>query len=248
MTMTYEDLFYKAGEPSGLPHDPFKSLVVPRPIGWISTQSKDGVDNIAPYSQFTNVSFDPPTVLFVAHQSHYKKRFKDTVRNCHETEEFVWNMATYDLREQVNETALETHDDEFEIAGLTKTESKLVKPPRVKESPVQFECKVHSILRIPGREGSLVGTSDIVIGRVVGIHIKGEAVNADGLIDVLKLKPIARLGYWQYSAIESVFEMKIPLMPDDVVGMAVLAGNQSKLQEHDPAQIEVKKDEGKEGN
>ena len=185
-------------------------------------------------------------MLFVAHQSHYKKRFKDTVRNCHETEEFVWNMATYDLREQVNETALETHDDEFEIAGLTKTESKLVKPPRVKESPVQFECKVHSILRIPGREGSLVGTSDIVIGRVVGIHIKGEAVTADGLIDVLKLKPIARLGYWQYSAIESVFDMKVPLMSDDVVGMAVLAGNQSKLQENDRAQIEVKKDEGKE--
>lgn len=96
--MTYSDIFYEPprGETSGLPHDPFKSFVIPRPIGWISTTSKDGQDNLGPYSQFTNVSFDPPTILFIGHQSVYKSRSKDSVINAQETGEFVWNMPTYD--------------------------------------------------------------------------------------------------------------------------------------------------------
>lgn len=145
----------------------------------------------------------------------------------------MWNLATYDLREKVNQTSLETWDDEFEVAGLTKAEIKLVKPHRVAESPVQFECKVFSILRIPGREGSIVGTSDIVIGRVVGIHIKGEAITNEGLIDVLKIKPLARLGYWQYTRVEKLFDMKMPLMPDDTTGGSVLAGEESAFKKTD---------------
>jgi flavin reductase (DIM6/NTAB) family NADH-FMN oxidoreductase RutF len=95
--MVHKDIFYEPpkGQGSGLPHDPFKSLVIPRPIGWISTTSKNGVDNLGPYSQFNNVSFDPPTVLFIGHQSVYKGRSKDTVINCIDTNEFVWNMATF---------------------------------------------------------------------------------------------------------------------------------------------------------
>ena len=104
--------------------------------------------------------------------------------NCIDTNEFVWNMAIYDTREAVNASALESWDDEFPIAGVHKLPSKLVKPPRVAESPVQFECKVHSIIRIPGN--SLVGHSDIVVGRVVGIHVKGEYITEQGLFDVLK--------------------------------------------------------------
>jgi flavin reductase (DIM6/NTAB) family NADH-FMN oxidoreductase RutF len=94
--MVHPDIFYEPakGEKSGLPHDPFKGFVIPRPIGWISTTSKEGRDNLAPFSQFTNVSFEPPTILFIAQQSAYKGRSKDTVVNARETGEFVWNMAT----------------------------------------------------------------------------------------------------------------------------------------------------------
>src|ERR1700712_294300 len=118
--MPHEDLFYQPplGESSGLPHDPFKSFVIPRPIGWISTKSRDGQDNLGPFSQFTNVSFDPPTILFVGHQSLYKQRSKDTVMNCIETNEFVWNMATYELKDQMNASSLESWGDEFAEQGI----------------------------------------------------------------------------------------------------------------------------------
>ncbi|TGO75163.1 hypothetical protein BELL_0231g00170 [Botrytis elliptica] len=150
--MSRPDIFYQPpkGENSGLPHDPFKSFVIPRPIGWVSTTSKSGQDNLAPFSQFNNVSFDPPTIMFIGHQSVYKRQSKDSINNAKDTGEFVWNMATYDLRDSVNATALESWDDEFPLTKVTKVPSKVVKPPRVAESPVQFECKVHSILRITG--------------------------------------------------------------------------------------------------
>ncbi|KIM95884.1 hypothetical protein OIDMADRAFT_33292 [Oidiodendron maius Zn] len=222
--MPHQDIFYEPpkGEKSGLPHDPFKSFVIPRPIGWISTTSVDGIDNLGPFSQFNNVSFDPPTIMFVGHQSVYKRRSKDSVVNARETGEFVWNMATYDTREAVNMSALESWDDEFPVAGVTKAPSRVVKPPRVAESPVQFECKTHSVIRIQG--DSLVGHSDIVIGRVVAIHVKGEYITGDGLFDVLKAAPLARLGYHQYTAITNVFDMKMPFMPDDNVSGNVLGG------------------------
>jgi len=231
--MSQQDIFYQPDrETSGLPHDPFKSFVVPRPIGWISTTSRDGKDNLAPFSQFTNVSFDPPTILFVGHQSVYKWRQKDTVLNCIETNEFVWNMPTYELRNAVNASALETWGDEFEEAGIKKAPSRLVRPPRVADSPVSFECRVHSIVRVANEaHGSemagphLVGNSDIVIGRVVGIHIKGEYITGDGLFDVLKAAPIARNGYRQYTHINQVWNMDVPMMPDDKISSSVLAGS-----------------------
>ncbi|TGO24012.1 hypothetical protein BPAE_0114g00060 [Botrytis paeoniae] len=226
--MSRPDIFYQPpkGENSGLPHDPFKSFVIPRPIGWISTTSKSGQDNLAPFSQFNNVSFDPPTIMFIGHQSVYKRQSKDSINNAKDTGEFVWNMATYDLRDSVNATALESWDDEFPLTKITKVPSKVVKPPRVAESPVQFECKVHSILRITG--DSLVGHSDIVIGRVVGIHIRGDFITGGGLFDVLKAAPLARLGYHQYTAINNIFEMEMPFMPDDHVSGNTLGGVVSK--------------------
>ncbi|KAM3067987.1 hypothetical protein ACMFMG_011037 [Clarireedia jacksonii] len=231
--MSRPDIFYQPplGEKSGLPHDPFKSFVIPRPIGWISTTSKEGQDNLAPFSQFTNVSFDPPTILFIGHQSVYKRDSKDSVRNARDTGEFVWNMSTLALREATNASALESHDDEFPISHVTKIPSRIVKPPRVAESPVQFECKVHSILRIAGN--SLVGHSDIVIGRVVGIHVRGEFITDEGLFDVLKAAPLARLGYHQYTAINNVFEMKMPFMPDDNVSGNILGGEVPKDESHE---------------
>ena len=193
----------------GLPHDPFKSCVIPRPIGWISTLSSDGIPNLAPYSQFQNLTFDPPYVMFAANQTTDGRR-KDTVMNAEQSGEFVYNMATYDLREAVNLSAQQVPPevDEFELAGVTKAPSKLVKAPRVAESPVHFECLYYQTLRLPGNRP--IGTVDIVIGKVMGIHIKDEFITPDGKLNVLKIRPIARLGYYDYTIVESIFEMIIP--------------------------------------
>jgi flavin reductase (DIM6/NTAB) family NADH-FMN oxidoreductase RutF len=193
----------------GLAHDPFKSCVVPRPIGWISTVGADGVHNLAPFSQFQNLTFDPPYVMFAANQTTDGRR-KDSVVNAEQSGEFVYNMATYDLREAMNLSAQQVPPevDEFELAGVTKAPSKLVKAPRVAESPVHFECRYHQTIRLPGN--STMGTVDIVIGQVIGIHIKDEFIQPDGKLNILKIRPIARLGYYDYTSIESIFEMIIP--------------------------------------
>jgi flavin reductase (DIM6/NTAB) family NADH-FMN oxidoreductase RutF len=193
----------------GLAFNPFKSCVVPRPIGWISTVSLDGVPNLAPFSQFQNLTFDPPYVMFAANQNTLGKR-KDTVVNCEQTGEFVYNMATYDLREAVNRSAAEVPPevDEFELAGVTKVPSLRVRPPRVAESPVQFECRYHQTLRLPGR--GLMGTADVVIGRVMLVHIRDEVIQPDGRLDILKIRPLGRLGYYDYTTVDSLFEMIIP--------------------------------------
>ncbi len=203
-------MYYEPGRiPHGLPHDPFKSCVVPRPIGWISTVDRDGNHNLAPYSQFQNVTFNPPIVMFAANQDSTGVR-KDSVRNAEQTGEFVWNMATWELRHAVNASAQELpHDvDEFEIAGLEKVASNLVKPMRVKGSPIQFECKYLNTLRFPG-DGAM-GSADVVFGKVVGIHIADNVISPEGLVDILKVRPIARMGYFNYTTVDSIFSMVIP--------------------------------------
>jgi flavin reductase (DIM6/NTAB) family NADH-FMN oxidoreductase RutF len=203
-------VYYQPGITNhGLPRDPFKSCVIPRPIGWISTISREGVHNLAPFSQFQNLTFDPPYVMFASNQNTTGRR-KDTVINTEQTGEFVWNMATYELREAVNKSAEEVAPDvdEFDIAGVTKAASNTVKPARVAESPVHFECKYHTTVRLPGN--GTMGTVDVVFGRVIGIHIKDEVIGPDGRMDVLKVRPIARLGYQDYTSIESIFSMVIP--------------------------------------
>lgn len=203
-------MFYEPGKtPHGLPHDPFKSCVVPRPIGWISSISREGVHNLAPFSQFQNLTFDPPYVMFASNQTTRGRR-KDTVVNAEETGQFVWNMATYALREAVNKSAEEVPPDvdEFDLAGVTKAPSRVVKPCRVAESPVHFECAYHQTTRLPGN--GTMGTVDIVFGRVVAIHIADDYLTPDGRIDILKARPIARLGYFDYTSVESIFSMTIP--------------------------------------
>ncbi len=209
----------------GLPHNPFKACVVPRPIGWISTVSPGGIHNLAPYSQFQNLTFDPPFVMFAANQNTRGNR-KDSVVNAEQTGEFVYNMATYDLREAVNRSATEVPPevDEFELAGLTKAPSIRVKPCRVAESPIQFECRYHQTLRLPGN--GLMGTVDVIIGRVVLIHIQDDVIAPDGRIDILRIRPLARLGYYDYTAVESFFEMVIPDANEAL--LAGLEGKQKK--------------------
>ena len=193
----------------GLPHDPFKSCVVPRPIGWISTLSQEGIPNLAPYSQFQNLTFDPPYVMFSANQKTDGTR-KDTVVNTEQTGEFVYNMVSYALREAMNATAqqIPPEVDEFELAGLTKEPSRLVKPFRVAESPIHFECRYHQTLRLPGK--GKMGTVDVIIGEVLAVNIKDEFIMPNGKVDIAGIRPIGRLGYYDYTCVESVFEMIIP--------------------------------------
>ncbi len=193
----------------GLPHNPFKSCVAPRPIGWISTISTGGVHNLAPFSQFQNLTFDPPYVMFSANQNTRGLR-KDTVLNAEQTGEFVYNMATYELREAVNKSAAEVPPDvdEFELAGVTKASASLVRPALVAESPIQFECAYYQTMRLPGK--GLMGTVDVIVGRVLLVHIKDEFITPEGKVDILKIRPLARLGYYDYTTIDSIFEMVIP--------------------------------------
>lgn len=203
-------MYYEPGVTShGLPHDPFKSCVVPRPIGWISTVDAEGRHNLAPFSQFQNVTFDPPIVMFSANQGTTGRR-KDTVRNAEQTGEFVWNMATWALREAVNATAEELPHgvDEFERAGLAKLPSRKVRPARVAASPIHFECVYLNTLRFPGTPP--MGSADVVFGRVVAVHIADEVIDADGLVDVLKIQPLARMGYFDYTFVDNRFQMVIP--------------------------------------
>ena len=209
-------LFYEMkNNDHGLAHDPFKSCVVPRPIGWISTISVDGIPNLAPYSQFQNLTFDPPYVMFSANQKTDGSR-KDTVNNSEQVGEFVYNMPTYELREAVNISAQQVPPDadEFELAGVTKEPSSLVKPFRVAESPVHLECRYHQTLRLPGK--GKMGTVDVVIGEVLSVHIKDDFIMPDGKLDILKIRPIGRLGYYDYTCVDSIFEMIIPGDDEDV--------------------------------
>jgi flavin reductase (DIM6/NTAB) family NADH-FMN oxidoreductase RutF len=219
-------MYYEPGVTShGLPHDPFKSCVVPRPIGWISTVSSGGMHNLAPYSQFQNVTFDPPIVMFSANQKSDGVR-KDSVANAEATGEFVWNMASWDLREEVNISAQELPGDvdEFKLAGLDMVASRRVKPMRVKRSPIHFECTYLNTLRFPGN--GPMGSADVVFGKVVAVHIADEVINEKGLVDVLKIRPIARMGYYDYTSVENIFSMIIP--GDQRAVLAGLEGSPEK--------------------
>lgn len=198
-------MFYDAIKGShGLERDPFKALVAPRPIGWISTVGPDGVVNLAPYSFFNAISDKPPYVMFSSAGR------KDTLRNAEETGEFVCSLATYDLRDQMNTTSASVAPDvdEMSLAGLTAAPSRLVKPPRVAESPVAFECKYFTTVELPAQNGP-ANQYAVVIGSVVGIHIDDDAI-VEGRVDVTRLRPIARLGYMDYAVVDSVFSLERP--------------------------------------
>ena len=196
-----------------LPFAPFKSCTVPRPIGWLSTTSKDGVDNLAPYSQWQNLTFDPPMVMFAAGHRADGSR-KDTVINAEDTGWFVWNMATYELREAVNISAMDvpSAEDEFARARVTKAASIDAPCPRVAESPAHFECKYLSTHRLRGTNGNT--WVDVVYGEVMRIHVKDEVITADGRLDIPLIQPLARMGYFDYTVVTETFEMRIPEASD----------------------------------
>ena len=172
----------------GLPHDPFNAIVGPRPIGWISTRSAAGALNLAPYSFFNAFNYVPPIVGFASIGA------KDTLRNVQETGEFVWNLATRDLADAMNQTcaAVAPEVSEFALAGLTPLPSTLVQPPRVAESPVTMECRCTQILQLQGADGAQVPTW-LVLGEVLKVHID-EQLLQNGVYQTAAGKPLLRGG------------------------------------------------------
>ena len=201
-------MFYEpAKNDHGLPFNPYKSIVVPRPIGWITTLDPDGIVNLAPYSQFNNLGYDPPYVMFSSGSRVGDGGPKDSARNALLTGEFVTNMATWELRDQINTTAqmVPSDVDEAEMAGLEMVPSTIVKPPRVKASPVHLECRYHTTLTLPGN--SIDNLTYVVVGEVLGVHINDDIIDTNGKIDIVKCRPLARMGYFDYTSVESVFEL-----------------------------------------
>jgi Conserved protein/domain typically associated with flavoprotein oxygenases, DIM6/NTAB family len=199
-------MFYETAKAHGLPHDPFKALVTPRPIGWITTMSAKGEVNLSPYSFFNAISEKPAMVAFSSSGR------KDAVTFIEETKEFVCNLATFDLREEMNATSapLPRGTNEMEHAGLAAAPSRLVRPPRVAAAPAALECRwVQTVPLVPleGGEPSYY----LVIGQVVGIHIDDRFI-VNGLVDTAAMRPIARSGYRDYfvATPETKFAMTRP--------------------------------------
>ncbi len=182
----------------GMKHDPFKALITPRPIGWVSTISKDGVPNLAPYSFFNGISDRPPMVMFSSAGR------KDTLKNIEANGEFVCSMATHDLCDAMNISSapVEHGVSEFKLAGLKTAESKLVLPPRVADSPAALECKLWKLIELPVPERHPELAYIMVIGSVVGVYIDDRYIK-DGIFDTQSAKPIARMGYMDYAVVTS---------------------------------------------
>lgn len=198
----------------GLSFNPFKAVVAPRPIGWVTTIDSKGIVNLAPYSFFNAVSSDPPMVFYGANGTHEADSGeKDSLRNVRETGEFVCNMVTWDLRHQMNDTSTAAPHgiDEMQEVGIEKLPSRLVKPPRVAASPAHLECKLHQFVELPvdPRSGK---RNVMVIGQVVGIHIDDNFI-VNGRFDTARAKPVARLGYMDYTVVTQAFEINRPSWP-----------------------------------
>jgi len=206
--VTDKDLhYYEPAKGHGLKHDPFNAIIAPRPIGWISSRDAEGHVNLAPYSFFNGFNYHPPIIGFSS------TSWKDSVRNIQETGEFVWNLATMDLAQQMNATSASVarEVDEFVLAGLTPVPGKLVKVPRVKESPVAFECRLTQIIQLQGADGRKV-EAWLTLGEVVAVHID-RAMIKDGVYQTALARPIVRAGrrgdYFEVKP-DAMFEMPRP--------------------------------------
>lgn len=202
-------MFYKTDQHHGLPHDPFKSCIVPRPIAWVSSIHPSGVINLAPFSFFNGLASDPPMVMISFTGYHEHGGEKDSLSNIKTSGEFVINMVPLALKDAMNiTTAPVGHEvDELALAGLTTEASVLIKPPRVKEAPVNMECELYQEIKLPCTLENSINTT--IIGKVLGINIREEALTG-GMIDLSKINPLARLGYNQYTAVDNLFTMTRP--------------------------------------
>ncbi|MDQ6437972.1 flavin reductase family protein [Mesorhizobium sp. LHD-90] len=201
-------MFFEPEKGHGLPHDPFKAIVAPRPIGWISTVNRAGQVNLAPYSFFNAFSGRPYLVWFSSEGS------KDSAAFAAESGEFVANLVGREFAEQMNRTSVNAPRgvSEFDFAGLDAVPSRLVKPPRVAGVPAALECKVTEILHPKTLDGP--SSVDVVVGQVVGVHID-DAYLKDGLFDTAKAGNVARLGYFDYAQVNETFSMRRPKWEKD---------------------------------
>lgn len=203
-------MFYDDPKKHGLKYNPLKALIAPRPIAWVSTKSLDGVLNLAPYSFFNAVAEFPPTIIFAPNGPRPTRGdAKDTLVNIEKTNEFVVNLCNFDLREQMNLSSahFDPEVDEFEQTGLTPEPCVHVKVPRVKEAPVALECVFMQRVRLPSTSPKV--ENNVVFGRVVGVHISDDII-VDGRVDMMKYRPIARMGYMDYTVVDNVFAMDRP--------------------------------------
>lgn len=178
--------FYRPSEGHHLPHDPFNSIIAPRPIGWIGSRDANGRRNLAPYSFFTALNYRPPLIGFSSNG------WKGSAANCEATGEFTWNLVTRGLAERMNATSTTADVDEFEVSGLEEAASQVVGAPRVAASPVNFECRVTQIVPLTDVAGDAVG-SWFVVGEVVGVHID-ESLLVEGIFDTAAADPAMRAG------------------------------------------------------
>lgn len=208
-------MFYRTGEPHGLRGDPFNALVVPRPIGWVSTLDAQGRPNLAPYSFFNAVAYRPPQVMFASVGTHEQGGAKDSIANIEATREFVLNLATWELRHAVNRSSIGAPHgvDEFALVGLTKAPATTVRPFRVAESPAQLECVLAQIVELEAPSSER--PNRMVIGRVVGIHIDDKVIEA-GRVRIDRLDPIARCGYDEFARAGEIFSLVRPRWAEEV--------------------------------
>lgn len=192
----------------GLPNDPFKALVAPRPIAWVSSLSAGGTANLAPYSYFNAFAENPHYVAFGSGAAR-RGGLKDTIRNIEETGEFALSLVTFALRAAMNASSANVAHgvDEFALAGLTRAPCRGIRPPRVAESPVVLECRLFRIVPLPSDDGSV--ENHMVIGRVTGIHIDDACIR-DGRVDTAALMPIGRLGYSEYTTVDTAWRLRRP--------------------------------------
>ncbi|CAH2894707.1 MAG: Nitrilotriacetate monooxygenase component B (EC [uncultured Paraburkholderia sp.] len=200
-----EDYFYEPQSGHGLPHDPFKAIIAPRVIGWISTIGRDGIPNLAPYSFFGAFASNPPVIGFSS------EGYKDSIRNIEETGEFVWNFTSKSLETQMNVSSspVGSEVDEFALAGLASAPGRMVRVPHVADSPASMECKLLSVKRLTSLDGREIDNW-LTLGQVVGVRIQRQFLK-DGLFDTAAARPIMRAGYrGDYAQIGEMFEMFRP--------------------------------------
>ena len=199
-------MFYRPEDGHGLPHNPFNAIVTPRPIGWISTRDSDGRDNLAPYSFFNAVAYVPPQVMFASTSAKPDRDgTKDSVAQARESGVFCVNVVEYAMRDAMNASsaALAAGEDEFAVAAVEKLQCETIDCPRVGGVPAALECRVTQIVTLPG------ATNIVVFGEVTGVHIRDDALR-DGIFDVTTFEPLARLGYKDYTRVETTFPLARP--------------------------------------
>lgn len=199
-------MFYRPEDGHGLPHNPFNAIVAPRPIGWISTRAADGSENLAPYSFFNAVAYVPPQVMFASTSAKPDRDgTKDSVANIRETGVFCVNVVEYAMREAMNRTSGDwpREVDEFELAGVPRAACETIACSRVAGAPASLECKLTQILQLPGE------ANFTVFGEVTGVHMRDDCL-VDGMFDVLRFNPLARMGYHDYTVVREKFSLKRP--------------------------------------